>query len=67
MDPSAGLVMGIIPLTEVFRSLDLVPVFNTAFPNVVPSSKTCMEGYGRYYLNMFVDKDTFHVLQLQSQ
>jgi len=38
MDPLAGLAMGIIPLTEVFRSLDLVPVFDTVFPNVVPSS-----------------------------
>lgn len=67
MDPSTGFATGIIPLTEVFRALDLVPVFNTAFPNVAPSSKTCMEGYRRYYLNTFVDKDTFHDLHLQSQ
>lgn len=67
VDPLMGLATGIIPLTEVFRALDLVPVFDTAFPDVAPGSKTCMEGYRRYYLNTFVDKDTFHDLQLQSQ
>ncbi|KAL4071992.1 hypothetical protein J3A83DRAFT_4358328 [Scleroderma citrinum] len=67
VDPSMGFVTGIIPLTEVFWVLELVPVFDTMFPNVAPSSKTCMEGYGHYYLNTVVDKDTFHNLHLQSQ
>jgi len=62
MDPSIGRPTGIIPLTHVVRLLDLVPVFDTAFSGVTPSSKTCMEGYARYYLNSFSDKETFHTL-----
>ena len=64
---STGLATGIVPLTEVVRVLDLVPVFETQFHNVPRSSKTCMEGYQRYYLNTLVDKETFHDLHLQSQ
>lgn len=62
LDPMTGCVTGIIPLTAVVRALDLVPVFSTAFSDVVPSRQTCMEGYTCYYVNMFVDKETFHVL-----
>ena len=67
MDPSMGPATGIVPLTDVVRSLDLVPVFNTVLPGIAPSSKTCMESYARYYLNTFADKETFHVLHHQSQ
>lgn len=67
VDPSNGPTTGIVPLTEVVRLLDLVPIFETAFSNIPPSSNTCMEGYARYYLNTFADKDTFHALSLQSQ
>ncbi|KIM53499.1 hypothetical protein SCLCIDRAFT_31845 [Scleroderma citrinum Foug A] len=65
VDPSTGIATDIIPLTDVFHVLDLVPVFHTAFPNVEPNSKTCLEGYAHYYLNTFADKETFHVLQPQ--
>lgn len=65
VDPSTGIATDIIPLTDVFHALDLIPVFHTAFPNVEPNSKTCLEGYARYYLNTFADKETFHVLQPQ--
>ena len=67
VDPLTGIATDIVPLTDVFHVLDLVPVFHTAFPNVEPNSKTCMEGYACYYLNTFADKETFHVLHLQSQ
>ena len=67
VDPLNGLATGIVPLTEVVRLLDLVPVFATALPHVPPRSETCMEGYVRYYLNTFTDKDTFHLLHVQSQ
>ena len=63
LDPMTGFVTGIIPLTAVVHTLDLVPVFSIAFSDVVPSRQTCMEGYAHYYVNMFVDKDIFHVLQ----
>ncbi|KAG6371058.1 hypothetical protein JVT61DRAFT_10595 [Boletus reticuloceps] len=62
-----GPVSGIVPLTDIDRPLDLVPVFDTALPGVVTSKETCMEGYARYYLNTFADKETFHVLHHQSQ
>ena len=62
MDPLIAPPTGIIPLTHVVRLLDLIPVFDTAFSDIPPSSKTCMEGYARYYLNTFSDKDTFHAL-----
>lgn len=65
VDPSTGIMTDIIPLTDVFHALDLIPIFHTAFPNVEPNSKTCLEGYAHYYLNMFADKETFHVLQPQ--
>ena len=60
--PSTGCATGIVTITEVVRALDLVPIFSTAFPDVPPGSKTCMEGYARYYLNTFTDKETFHAL-----
>ncbi|KIM59512.1 hypothetical protein SCLCIDRAFT_27221, partial [Scleroderma citrinum Foug A] len=60
----AGCTTGIVAITEVVRALDLVPVFSTAFLDMPPSSKTCMEGYARYYLNIFADKETFHALSL---
>ena len=62
--PSTGCTTGIVAITEVVRALDLVPVFSTAFLDMPPSSKTCMEGYARYYLNIFADKETFHALSL---
>ena len=62
VDPMMGRATGIVPLTDVVRAVDLVPVFDTAFPHVPSSSNTCMEGYARYYLNTFVDKETFHAL-----
>ena len=62
LNPMAGYVDSIIPLTAVVRALDFMPVFNTAFSDVAPSRQTCMEGYARYYVNTFVDKETFHVL-----
>ena len=67
VDPLNSLHAGIVPLTEVVRLLDLIPIFDTAFSNIPPSSNTCMEGYACYYLNTFADKDTFHALSLQSQ
>ena len=60
--PSTGCTMGIVAITEVVRALDLVPVFSTAFLDVPPSSKMCMEGYTHYYLNTFTDKEMFHAL-----
>ena len=60
--PSTGCTTGIVAITEVVRALDLVPIFSTAFLDVLPSSKTCMEGYAHYYLNTFADKETFHAL-----
>ena len=62
LNPMAGYVEGIIPLTVVVCALDLMPVFNTAFSDIAPSRQACMEGYTRYYVNTFVDKETFHVL-----
>jgi hypothetical protein len=62
MDPLIAPPTGIIPLTHIVRLLDLIPIFNTAFSDMPPSSKTCLEGYGCYYLNTFSDKETFHTL-----
>jgi len=62
--PLTGHATGIVAITEVVQALDLVPVFSTAFSDVPPSSKTCMEGYARYYLNTFADKEMFHALSL---
>ena len=49
LDPMTGFVTGIIPLIAVVHALDLVPVFSTAFSDVVPSRQTCMAGYTHYY------------------
>ena len=62
MDPLMAPLTGIIPLTHIVQLLDLIPIFNTAFSDMPPSSKTCLEGYGHYYLNTFSDKETFHSL-----
>ncbi|KAL4063644.1 hypothetical protein V8B97DRAFT_2082407 [Scleroderma yunnanense] len=58
----AGHVTGIVAITKVVQALDFIPIFNTAFSDVPPSSKMCMEGYAHYYLNTFTDKETFHAL-----
>lgn len=62
VDPTMGHATGVVLLTDVAQAVDLVPVFNSAFPHITSSSKTCMEGYASYYLNTFTDKETFHAL-----
>ena len=62
MDPLTAPPTGTVPLMHVVQLLDLIPVFDTTFSDIPPSSKTCMEGYVHYYLNPFSDKDTFHAL-----
>ncbi|KAG6372042.1 hypothetical protein JVT61DRAFT_8748 [Boletus reticuloceps] len=62
MQPFEARASSIVPLTDVILAVDLVPVFDTSLPGVAECSETCMEGYSRYYLNSFTDKETFHLV-----
>ena len=58
---SAG-ASAVIQLTDVVHAAELVPVYSTALPGVDACSKTCMEAYDEYYINVFADKETFHIM-----
>ena len=51
----------ILPLTEITQAVDLVPVFRASIDHTVTAA-TCQEVYDEFYLNQYMDKETFNTL-----
>lgn len=58
-----SIFYGVVSLTSIVHSLELVPVFSTQHPGIEVSSATCLDAFEQYYINCFVDKEMYHVLQ----
>ncbi|KIK79999.1 hypothetical protein PAXRUDRAFT_159827, partial [Paxillus rubicundulus Ve08.2h10] len=58
---TASNFCAVIPMTEVVHTLELIPIFNSNIPVIVPLSATCLEVYQEYYVNSFADKETYHI------
>ncbi|KAF8834578.1 hypothetical protein BDN67DRAFT_985223 [Paxillus ammoniavirescens] len=60
---TASKFWAVIPMTEVVHALELIPIFNSKIPDIVPLSATCLEVYQGYYVNSFADKETYHIFR----
>jgi hypothetical protein len=49
----------IIRVTDVMHAVELIPVYGEAVAKGV-SSATCLESYEHFFLNNFMDKESYH-------
>ena len=52
----------VVPLTDIVHAVELVPVFDTAIPDISVSKASCLEAYQEYYVNSFADKESFNII-----
>ncbi|KAG1867447.1 hypothetical protein C8R48DRAFT_793878 [Suillus tomentosus] len=54
----------VVRVTDVMHAVELIPVYGEAVANGV-SSATCLEHYEHFFLNSFMDKESYHTFSTE--
>ncbi|KAG1830962.1 hypothetical protein DFJ58DRAFT_719600 [Suillus subalutaceus] len=55
---------GVVSLVDVTHAVELIPEYGSKVDEKI-SSATCLEGYDRFFLNSFADKESYHTFSTE--